>query len=387
MSEKFEIWHFDGQQAVRRNPEIQIVGPTFLLVEQQWRSGPFSFEDLEHIGTQGDTDVYAIYDGKKQKDGWRIGLSGDVPGPLAALLPRKQKYGFGVDRIGLIPAMALFLLISIGFIFVAGKAPAVIAPLVPESWEKQMGDAIVGDFGGRFCRTEQGTAALQKMVDALDEDASDLQVEVVKINMINAAALPGGKIIIFDQLVQDAKSPDEVAGVLGHELGHVRERHVMQSFLRQMGLSVLLGGLNETFGGVVGGVLSMSYGRDAETSADKYSIKAMRSANISPIPTAGFFGKLAELEENVVNPSNDKEEKSAESGIKTKANDETEDADGGLWGYFSTHPLSKKRQDAYANSFDKSKNYQPVLNAAEWKALRNMCREDKDVKGDGSLFF
>ncbi|WP_341873239.1 M48 family metalloprotease [Sphingobium fuliginis] len=54
--------------------------------------------------------------------------------------------------------------------------------------------------------------------------------------------MAGGRIILFDGLVQQAKSADEVAGVLGHELGHVRHRDTMTGLIRQLGLSVVLGG-------------------------------------------------------------------------------------------------------------------------------------------------
>ena len=42
--------------------------------------------------------------------------------------------------------------------------------------------------------------------------------------MVNAVALPGGRIILFQGLIDKAKSADEVAGVLAHELGHLRRR-------------------------------------------------------------------------------------------------------------------------------------------------------------------
>jgi Zn-dependent protease with chaperone function len=74
-------------------------------------------------------------------------------------------------------------------------------------------------------------------------------------------ALPGGNVILFDGLVKQARSPDEVAGVLAHEIGHVREKHVMQALLRQMGLAVVLGGIDGNSGALVNNMLSMSYSR------------------------------------------------------------------------------------------------------------------------------
>ena len=74
---------------------------------------------------------------------------------------------------------------------------------------------MVGDFGGRFCDTPKGRAALAKLTKSLDGNPKELQVEVANIDMLNAVALPGGKVVLFQGLLDQAKSPDEVAGVLG----------------------------------------------------------------------------------------------------------------------------------------------------------------------------
>ena len=73
---------------------------------------------------------------------------------------------------------------------------------------------------------------------------------------------------MFDGLLKQARSPDEVAGVLAHEIGHVREKHVMQALLRQMGLAVVLGGIDGNSGALVNNMLAMSYSRESEAEAD-----------------------------------------------------------------------------------------------------------------------
>ncbi|HBR85348.1 MAG TPA: peptidase, partial [Erythrobacter sp.] len=76
--------------------------------------------------------------------------------------------------------------------------------------------------------------------------------------------LPGGQVLLFDGLVQQAESPEELAGVLGHEVGHVRERHVMTALLRQFGMSILLAGADSGVTNGVFGLAAMGYSRDAE---------------------------------------------------------------------------------------------------------------------------
>ena len=70
MTEFFRVWHYDGQTATRRRPDMEVVGSSFLLSEGGWRSGPFAFADLRWQGQQGDARIYGL-DGH---DGWRLGL-------------------------------------------------------------------------------------------------------------------------------------------------------------------------------------------------------------------------------------------------------------------------------------------------------------------------
>jgi len=350
----FQAWHFDGKTPVRRPVDIQAIGRDFYLVEQERRHGPFPFIDVTYVGEQDGAHVYGL----DESDGWRLGLRGEIPAELTGLLPVKRRYGGWVDRLGFGRAAIAFTAISAAVIAVVLFTPQWLAPLVPSSWEQEMGDALVGDFGGRFCSTEQGSKALANMVNTLEEDASDLQVEVANISMVNAIALPGGKVILFQGLIDSARSPDEVAGVLAHEIGHVRERHVMQSLLRQLGLSIVLGGADGAGGSLFNGALSSSYSRDAEREADAYSIKAMSDGGISPTATAGFFRRLSKID----------------------GSENTEGNTARITGYMSSHPLSSDRQKAFENSLIKGKAYRPSLNAADWKALQTMCEDDPDVE-------
>lgn len=354
MSAFFDAWHYDGKSAVRRKVEVQIIGTQFFLLETERRHGPFAFSDVEYVTHKDDTDVYGL----KEADGWRLMLSGPVPSDLSAMLPARRNYGRWVDRLGFGKATVAFTLVSAAAIAVVLLTPQWLAPLIPDSVDQKLGDALVGDFGGRFCSTPAGDAALKKLVASLDANASDLQVEVAKIDMINAVALPGGKVILFDGLVKQARSPDEVAGVLAHEIGHVREKHVMQALLRQMGLAVVLGGVDGNSGALVNNLLSMSYSRESEAEADAYSMKALGRANISPIGAASFFDRLSELD-----------------GSASSSKSET-----GITGYMSSHPLSRSRKEAFEKSIVKGKNYKPALTSAEWTELKTMCTQDRDAK-------
>ena len=178
--------------------------------------------------------------------------------------------------------------------------------------------------------------------------------------MLNAVALPGGKVVLFQGLLDQAKSPDEVAGVLAHEIGHVRERHVMQGMLRHMGLAVVLGGFDGNGGATLNNLLSTTYTRGSEKEADDHSINAMAKAGISPQGTSDFFERLAQMD----------------GSDRMGENDQNR----ALANYTSSHPLSDDRKNLFRKSRIKGKVYQPSLTYDEWIELKTMCAQDRDVK-------
>jgi predicted Zn-dependent protease len=105
----------------------------------------------------------------------------------------------------------------------------------------------------------------------------------------------------------------------------------------------------------------MSYSRDAERAADGYSIDALRSADISPLPTAAFFKKLGKL--------------SGGDSIERSTS------------WMASHPVSSEREKAFTDSAVKGHAYKPSLSPAEWQALVNACAEDKDVAPPAKFVF
>ena len=107
---------------------------------------------------------------------------------------------------------------------------------------------------------------------------------------VNAFALPGGPIFITEGLLRLLKSEAELAGVLGHEIGHVIARHSSERLAKQQLTQGLLGALvvgsgdysTAQIGQVVGGIINMSYGRDDELESDALGIRIMAEARYDP---------------------------------------------------------------------------------------------------------
>jgi predicted Zn-dependent protease len=107
---------------------------------------------------------------------------------------------------------------------------------------------------------------------------------------VNAFALPGGPIFITEGLLRQLKSEAELAGVLGHEIGHVIARHSSERLAKQQLtqglLSALVVGSGDytaaQIGQVVGSMINMSYGRDDELESDALGIRIMAEGGYDP---------------------------------------------------------------------------------------------------------
>ncbi len=336
------VWWYDGRTALRRTGVLGDEGDRFRLALEDGEAGPFAWGDLVPPHRDAGEASYGLAGAQ----GWRLGFV-DPPSPIiAGKLPRAQGYGRWIDRFGLWPAALLFAAVAAFVVVGVLRTPALLAKMVPQSVERRIGDLMVGDFGRRACRRPDGVAALNALVRRVAPDARDLEVSVVAQPMVNAMALPGGRIVLFSGLLRAAKSPDEVAGVLGHEIGHVDNRDVMESLLRQVGLSVLLGGMDGNVGGYTNALLATAYSRSAEARADAYSQARLRAAAISPAATAAFFQRLG---------------KGAEGAER-------------LFVYIASHPVSADRARAFAASAAKDATHRPALDPAQWAALQNICR-------------
>lgn len=336
------VWHYDGASGIRRDPLLVLAGDGFVLVEPGREDGPYAFADLI---AQGIVNGHPRF-GLAKRTGWSVTLTEAPPEEIAARLPGARRYGGVIDRIGLWPAVGAFTAVSALAVLGLMTMPSVVARMIPRSVEARLGSLMVGDFGERACEDPAGVAALQALATRMQMQ-SGVDLRVVDVPMVNAVTLPGGHVVLFSGLLRQASSPDEVAGVLAHELGHVENRDVLESLVRQLGLSVVLGGLDGNVGGYTNALLSASYSRGAEARADGFAIDALTRAQISPRPTALFFQRLSKSE------------------IKVKGAD-------ALLGYLASHPMSSERERRFAASAGKAATA-PALDAAQWQALQGIC--------------
>lgn len=353
MDDAFEVpaeW-YDGTNALRHSGVLRWDGRGGLSLQASSSRVDLNAADLRFGETRTDRTLYR----RESVPDFRLVLPNDLPPGLASQLPEKSEYGAWVDKLGLGKAAAIFTVVSVAAVALFMTAPDWLGPRIPASWERNIGEAMVGDFGGRICHTPEGDAALAKLLGKVDPAKEKVRAGIANMDMVNAIALPGGQVLLFDGLVQQAESPEELAGVLAHEVGHVRERHVMTALLRQFGLSVLLAGADSGLTNGAVGLASMGYSRDAEREADDYARARMAQSDISPLGAASFFERMAK-----------------EHG--------GEDNSPALLGWIASHPSSNERAKAYRDAAAGRTAYPPAITDDEFEALKTMCADDPDVE-------
>jgi predicted Zn-dependent protease len=198
-------------------------------------------------------------------------------------------------------AASLVLVAVVGLPLIAARATTLVSYGV----ERKLGRAVDAQVHAALDSRHLGAAfdcvqddaesparaAFRKLMDQLEHAAAlphQFDAVVVRRGEPNAIALPGGRIYVFQGLIAQAESVDEVAGVISHEIGHIAHRDGTRSIIEGAGLSVLFGML---LGDFVGGgavvisattILKTSYSRHAEAAADAYGVWLMTKAGGDP---------------------------------------------------------------------------------------------------------
>lgn len=177
-------------------------------------------------------------------------------------------------------------------------------------------DEFGGDLPNESVRayvTEVGSSMIPHVEEGVPDDLP-WEFTILNSDVVNAFALPGGQVFITRGLASQLDNEAQLAGVLGHEIGHVTARHGNQQMSKSVALqgglaasALVIGAADEdsvlrqygTYGlpvAQVGGQLVLlSYGRDAEYQSDELGMRYMSLAGYKPSGQRGVMQKLAQL--------------------------------------------------------------------------------------------
>lgn len=223
---------------------------------------------------------------------------------------------------------------------------------IPVEWEQKLGESAYRDFLSHQEVMKEGPAVAalgemaQRMTAQILDNPYKFEVTVVKSDVINAFALPGGYVVVFTGLMKKAESGEEVAGVLSHELNHVLQRHGLERIVKSLGLMAVAAIVFGNQQGLVGmmkqlGVelFTLKFGREQETEADLTGLQLLQRAKINPAGMITFFERLSEKDQ-------------------------------GRMEWFSTHPMSAARAERLKAELAALPKKSPESFTFDWKQVQ-----------------
>src|SRR5580704_5083987 len=246
-------------------------------------------------------------------------------------------------------ACSIVLLAIFGVPLLANR----IAPLVPPSLEAHLGEAAAKEVAVVFGDKDsaEGHAALNDLAVKLAGAGglkAPLTVTVLHSKTPNAFALPGGSVYVLSALIDKAADPDELGGVLAHELGHIAHRDGLRLMISNGGTAFLLSLL---MGDVTGAgaviftsktLVTSANTREAEANADAFAATVLHRLGRSSAPLGTFLVRLTG-QQNL-----------------------------GALSLLQSHPLSQERLEALKRD-DVAETGLPLVDSASWRAIKAMC--------------
>ena len=224
-------------------------------------------------------------------------------------LQRKRNRRNGVFLWGSL--IAGFFLVCVSIFFVIQNIGSYLVSSIPIEVDKKLGDFSSQTISkeGPVLSKDELTKPIQQIVSQLTASIDtdwDFNVHVIDADIQNAYALPGGYIFVYTGLIKDTTRPEQIAGVLAHEIAHVTKRHGLQRIVDTASLGLLVDVLFGNMEGIVVVGLELvkssainAYSREDEAEADSEGLKLLVAANLDPNGMVELFQIMMEEDSEV----------------------------------------------------------------------------------------
>jgi Zn-dependent protease with chaperone function len=264
----------------------------------------------------GEGEDERVYFHDTEQPGWEIITTDygilDHPGiaPIGHIRERvtadasRREVGRRLRLLGYVVAVCL-LLIWLGQLAVSAMVRSLVAKLPPEV-EQEIGDSMIAEvqFKMHLIEDTNRVAKLAALAAPLLEFIRDGKTEftfyIAEEESPNAFALPGGHVVVTTGLLKMVDRPEELLGVISHELAHVTQKHGIRKAIAATGpfliFRVFLGGNGRGVAAAAGGasdlLIRQSFSQEYETEADDLGWQALVAAKIDPRGMTEMFVKL-----------------------------------------------------------------------------------------------
>lgn len=283
-------------------------------------------------------------------------LTGTVPGVLRERIDRVRGTRRRTERrfrLGL-TALLLFVVLPIaGLIAFWFEGDAVVdwaVAHVPPAVETSIGELVLTQTQAQHRLITSGPRyeAVQAIARRLTRPGENLRFFVCDSPEVNAYAAPGGVVVVQAGLLQAATDPEQVAGVLAHEIAHVELHHTLRLWVQAAGVRGLALMIVGDWNALVDAgteLAQLKFSRDAESAADLHAIERMRAAQIDPNGLPRFLAFVLRTQDGPSLPA-----------------------------WLSTHPVTVQRISAidHAISAASVNSVRPI--EIDWAAVRDPAR-------------
>jgi predicted Zn-dependent protease len=224
--------------------------------------------------------------------------------PMADAILHRRRRNTAVRSLGwillagfiLLPALLLLL-----FVLNADRIAGWIAGRIPIAQEVGIGRQAFEGMRGQLKLKDAGAAyeAVSTIGARLTKGSKyTYEFHVAEDTAVNAFALPGGVIVVNTGLIDLTTRPEELAGVLAHEVQHVELRHSVRGMVKSLGLRGLFAFATGDIGGslvgeAVVGMTGLKFSRDDESEADRLGLDSLIAADIDPSGMPAFFERMS----------------------------------------------------------------------------------------------
>ncbi len=202
--------------------------------------------------------------------------------------------------------LAVIVALVVGLFAARDPLVTVVTDRIPPEWEVKLGETVFSSMTSGNPPIEDATlqkhlaALTEPLLKGVGEQPYPFKFHIIEDPTINAFALPGGHVVIHSELILKAKSAEEVAGVLAHEIAHVTKRHSVRNVVKSAGtyflFQFLLGDVSDLVGVFSSNaryLLNQKHSRDYEREADETGWEYLLKADVNPRGMISFFETLA----------------------------------------------------------------------------------------------
>ncbi len=360
LGSRFEAWYYDGRTPSKRAVTVELAADELRIERPGEELLVWSYTQLQTVCDGADGEPVRL-EPKGGVPGEALVVdSGSFAEAMRQHAPARRAGREWLEFRGWRPvlaACAAIAAVACAFYFWGVRAAAdAAARVAPPFLEERLGRAVVNILAPepQRCSNQEREKLLARVTDRLTAAAgrSGYQFKVIWADrpIANAFAAPGGYIVVFQGLLSEMQTPEELAGVLAHEMQHVVNRHATRALARDISartlLSLIAFDASGTPGGIRGAVElgNLSYQRSDEEQADLGAVALLQRARIDP---RGLETLLRRLQLN---------------GQAVEL------------GYLSSHPAIEERIAKMEARVSRSAPAAvPLMTPEEWAAARSVC--------------